>query len=100
MFAFFKKKVKEPTDLEKELSRLYGLLATTDPDTPEYAKVLTYIGRLTEYQNDARSDKIKKEVWVNAGAQLLGVGFVVGAESIGTKLLSKNALGMLPKNKF
>lgn len=100
MIKLFKKKPKKLSANELETLRLYETLAKTDPTTPEYAKILTYIGRLTEYGNDTRPDKVKKDTWVSAGANILSVGLVVGGESLGSKLLSKNALGLIGKPKI
>lgn len=93
----FKKKVKEPTANDKELERLYGVLAKLDPEDSEYAKVLTYIGRLHQYGTDTSPEKVKKDTWITAGANLLGIGLIVGAESVGSRLLSKNAFGFIPR---
>ena len=95
--AIFKKK-KSPNEIE--LERLYAHLAGMDPTTPEYAKVLTYIGRLTEYQNDTRPDKVKKDVWVQATSHILGVGIITGAEAFGSRIISKNGLNLLQKPKL
>lgn len=96
----FKKKVKEPTVVDKEIARLYDKLSTIEPDTKEYTEVLTHIGTLTEYRNVDRPEKLKKDTMVSAAAQILGVGIIVGGESIGSRLLSKNAFGFLPKSRI
>lgn len=95
---FWKKKPSEiELELIEEIKRLQKSLETTSITADEYEATLDAIERHFKLLKDIRPEPVKKEAIVNAGAQVLGIGTVVGVEVIGSRLLNRNGLSMIKK---
>lgn len=93
------RKPKAPTPLELELDRLLEELKNEKPNTEEYngiAEQLIKLYKLKEVDNTAAAKKsLSADTMLIVAANLLGMGIVVGFESIG--IVRSKALGMLLK---
>jgi hypothetical protein len=85
----FKKSPRDPL-LMHEITRLHSRLDKIDPSSDEYAKVATQLSKLYALKENPSSRRVPPEVWVTAGANLLGVLVIVGYER--TNVITSKAL--------
>lgn len=71
----------DPTDepLEKEIEHVLASLADLEPESKEYAKAMAQLVKLYDLKPQPL-DRVKKDTWVLAGANVLGIILIVSHE--------------------
>lgn len=95
----FKKKIEEPTQLEKELTKLYLELENEDALSARYESILAKIERLTALQPPVKEKKrISPDALLGVGGNLLGIISILGYEK--ANVVTSKAIGQIFKPKF
>lgn len=81
--------------LQEAIDLALAELKQHDPDTEQYATILTQIERLNTLATPEKEDKISKDNWLAAGTNLLGIGIIVGYEH--AHVVTSKAVGFITK---
>lgn len=71
----------DPIDqaLEDEIAHVFARVSQLDPESKEYAKAVAQLTKLYALKPE-RPEGVKPDTWVLAGANLLGILFIVSHE--------------------
>ncbi|QEQ93528.1 hypothetical protein SEA_GIRLPOWER_29 [Streptomyces phage GirlPower] len=89
-------KKSEPSDLEREIARLFKKLAKTPEDSDEYNRVSDQLAKLYKLQEVNSKQKVSKDQLVAALSSIAGILIVVGYEHAHV-IASKAALSFVKK---
>lgn len=96
-----KDKTPKPTQRELLIDRLYAELKATPTEAPEFEKAFDYLQTLeTPVKKEKPWYQPSPDAVVAALASVVGVVLVVGAESVGNRIINSRATGMLAKPKI
>ena len=76
------KKNAEPSDLEKEITRVFSELEGLGPDSPEYSRVLEKLVTLHELRPKKERNGVSADALLNACVNVLGIGAVLHHEKL------------------
>lgn len=82
---------RNKTHVELELSRLFKLLRTHEPDSDEYTATVDKIAKLHKLEIDEKSKRVSPDTLALIGANLLGIVMILKHEELNvitTKALS------------
>lgn len=79
--------------LEDEYVRILVVLSTNQPDSQDYAKLMTSAERVYEMMNNKKSTPISRETLVTVGANLLGILMIIKHEDV--NVITSKALGFV-----
>jgi len=68
--------------LEHELERCIALLKTTQPDSPEFAKLLSSAERLHEMMDTSKPSQVNRDTLALIGANLFGILMIIKYEHV------------------
>lgn len=91
----FKKNTHMNPGLKEAIELALAELKQHDPDTEEYATILTQIERLFALDAPDKRDKVSKDGLVAVGGNLLGIGMILSWEQV--HVITSKALGFVPK---
>jgi hypothetical protein len=83
--------------IEDDLEHILALLPITQPDTPEYAKLLTSAERLFAMLDHKRSAPISRDTLLTVGANLLGILLIIKHEDVNP--ITSKALGFVIRTR-
>lgn len=86
-----------PTDalLEENIERLLQDLKGEEPESEKYASMADQLTKLYAIRNETRSRRVSPDTLATIGANLLGIGIIVGHER--THIVTSKALGFIRK---
>jgi hypothetical protein len=97
MIRNFKFKTAEPTDLEKQLARLFAKLDDIDEmDSEEYDKVSDQIKKLYPLKETDSKTGMSSDVLVGAASNLVGILMILQYEH--AHVVTSKALGFIGKS--
>ena len=70
------------THIEVALERALSELANKPVDSAEYAKILAHVEKLHRMKEEGKPDSVKKDTWVLAGANLVGILLIINHEHL------------------
>lgn len=87
----------DPTDalLNENIERVLQDLKGEDPETEKYASISARLTELYAIKNENRSRRVSPDTLATIGANLLGIGIIVGHER--THIVTSKALGFIRK---
>lgn len=87
----------DPNDalLEETITTVLNALKSEEPETDRYAQMSTQLERLYTIKNENRSRRVSADTLATIGANLLGIGIIVGHER--THIVTSKALGFVRK---
>lgn len=85
----------EPSDLEKEITRLFADLKTRDMDSEEYAQVADQLKKLYTLKEIDSKRKVSPDAIVGALTNLAGMVLVINHERV--HIITTKALTMVGK---
>jgi hypothetical protein len=88
---------KDPTPLEKEISKLVLDLRNHEPNSEEYASIVRHIGDLQKVRTEQKSGGISSTTWVTIGANLIGILLITWFER--ENVVTSKALSFIPRTK-
>jgi hypothetical protein len=86
---------KNFTDLEETIDKVLTKLKTTDPETEEFAKLNKQLHELYECKAIETPSRIKPEVVLTIGANLVGILAVLEYEHF--RIVTSKAVTFIPK---
>lgn len=89
-------KTSEPSDLEKEIARLFEKLSNTPEDSDEYGRVSDQLAKLYKLKEVDSKQRVSKDQVVAALTSIAGILIVVGYEHAHV-IASKAALSFVKK---
>lgn len=95
---FTKKTSIETTDVDKEINRVYKLMADQAPSADEYAAMLDQLAKLHKLKETETKKHVSPDTWVAAAASIISVLIIVGYEHAHV-IGSKSALSFVMKAK-
>lgn len=86
-----------PTDalLEENIERVLQDLKSEGPETERFAQIQAQLTALYAIKNENRSRRVSPDTLATIGANLLGIGIIVGHER--TAIVTSKALGFVRK---
>ena len=86
-----------PTDalLEENIERVLQELKGEEPETEKYNQMRTQLTELYAIRNETRSRRVSPDTLATIGANLLGIGIIVGHER--THIVTSKALSFIKK---
>jgi hypothetical protein len=90
-------KKTDPNDalLEENIERVLQDLKGEEPETEKFAQISAQLERLYAIRNETRSRRVSPDTLATIGANLLGIGIIVGHER--THIVTSKALGFIRK---
>lgn len=87
----------DPTDalLNENLERVLQDMKGEEPESEKYATMADQLTKLYAIKNENRSRRVSADTWATVGANLLGIGIIVGHER--THIVTSKALGFIRK---
>jgi hypothetical protein len=79
--------------LEQEFEHILAVLPKVQPDTNEFAKMLTSAERIYGMMNIKKSPSVSRETLVTVGANLLGILLIIKHEDV--NVITSKALGFV-----
>lgn len=83
--------------IEQDLEHILAMLPITQPDSQEYAKLLTSAERLYGMLDRPKSTPISRETLVTVGANLLGILLIIKHEDV--NVITSKALGFVIRTR-
>ncbi|QEQ93894.1 hypothetical protein SEA_KARDASHIAN_29 [Streptomyces phage Kardashian] len=97
MISNFKRKPAEPSDLEKQLARLFAKLNDIDEmDSEEYDRVSDQIKKLYPLKETDSKTGVSSDVLVSAASNLVGIMMIISYEHV--HVLNSKALAFIGKS--
>jgi hypothetical protein len=84
---------RNKTYVELELSRLFKLLRTYEPDSDEYAATVDKIAKLHKLETDEQSRRVSPDTLALIGANLLGIVMILKHEEL--NVITTKTMGLL-----
>lgn len=94
---FNKKTQSERPGLNEAIELVLDELKTHDPDSKEYALILTQLERLYALQSPKKDNPVSKDGLVAVIGNLAGIGMILGFERF--NVITSKALGFVIKSK-
>lgn len=91
----FNKNKNDKPGLQDEIDRLLKALSNEQPDSELYNTITTRLAALYPLLETKNSSKVSKETWAMIGANLIGIGAIIGHERV--HVISTKALGFVMK---
>lgn len=88
---------KQSREYDVLITQVSERLATTDPETEEYAKLMKHLGRLTKMRNSNKPQRVSRDTMLIVLGNLAGIVVIVLAED--TRVITSKAFGLLQKTK-
>jgi hypothetical protein len=85
----------EPSDLEKEIARLFAKLAALPEDSDEYDRVSNQVKKLYPLKETDSKKQVSSDVLVGAAANLAGIVMILQYEHV--HVITSKALGFIGK---
>lgn len=92
-----KKSSSEPTNVDKEINRIYKQMADTPPSTDDYAAMLDQLSKLQKLKETETKKQVSPDTWVTAAASIIGILIIVGYEHV--HVVGSKALPFVMKAK-
>lgn len=90
-----KKTPKEPTELDKTITKVHDEIMKLDSTSDEFAKAANQLDKLYKMKTYKKESSVKSETLVAAGVNLAGIVLILGFER--AHVLSSKALGFVRK---
>lgn len=87
---------KQPTELDKTITKVHAHLDGLTPDSDEYAKAIAQLDRLYKMKTYKKESSVKPDTLISAGVNLAGIVLILGFER--AHVLSSKALGFVRKS--
>lgn len=81
--------------LNEAIEHVLQQLKTAEPETENYAQMSDQLVKLYAIKNENRSRRVSPDTLATIGANLLGIGIIVGHER--THIVTSKALGFIRK---
>jgi len=95
---FYRKEIpKHQRMLEQEFERTLTVLSVPQPDSSEFAKILTSAERIHEMMNVRKSSPVSRETLITVGANLLGILLIIKHEDV--NVITSKALGFVIRTR-
>lgn len=95
---FFDRQIpKHQRMVEQDLEHILALLPITQPDSPEYAKLLTSAERLYGMLDKPKSQPVSRETLATIAANLIGILLIIKHEDV--NVITSKALGFVIRTK-
>jgi len=88
---------RKKSDFDSLITQLTERLATTDPGSEEYTKLMTHLERLTKMRGSDTPRRLSRDTMLIVFGNLVGIVIVVFAED--SRVITSKAFGMIPKLK-
>jgi hypothetical protein len=88
-------KLTEPSDLEKEIARLFALLSTIDVDDAKYNTVSDQLAKLYKLKEVDSKSSVSKDALVGAAVNLAGIFIITQHEHL--HIITSKALAFVGK---
>lgn len=71
---------EQTSPVDAEIDAVLGAMQKVGVDHEKYPQLMTHLERLYEVKAKSRAPRISRDVWVTAGANLLGILIIVAYE--------------------
>jgi hypothetical protein len=88
-------KSKEPTELEKEITRLLAELGDLEVSDEEYGKVAAHLATLYKLKEHDSRMRVSADTKALIAANLIGIAMIIGHER--ANVITTKAIGFLAK---